>query len=292
MLEKTIKLPRIFIIKGKHLRKSISVLVAFSKQTWRSILVDFSNVGEIRKGDFMVLIAQLEKVFVINKKRIYRRGNIPLAIRKVLAKNILHFSKDLRDTLPENIDADKLRSINPVIISNLVKDLKKVGIDKKNDSGAAFYERIEALITEMVGNAIEHGIKKKLINCWLTSEVNYKTKEIIFTFVDVGLGIAKSHKDSGVALKYRIFGDTKIILDSLYGKLPSSTGRENRGKGLPEIRNMVEMGLISEFIMISNRTSLQYLDNRFISAKVPNFIGTYYSWTICKNDFEKWKNIK
>lgn len=282
-----IKLPRNFIFKGDHLETSISVLVDFSKLIHKNLRLDFSDVREIGKGDIMVLMAQIEKTIIKKNKRIEFIGRIPPFIRSLFSETVLHFTEKNFD---KYTDADKIKTVDPSIISNVSSSLQSVGIRKNSSDAYAFYERIEALLNEIIGNAIEHGIKNKDINCWLTTEKSKNSIKI--TFVDMGIGISRSHKKARLLLKYRIlggFGENKIILDSLYGKLPSSTQTLGRGRGLPEVREIVEKEWVSNFMLISNKTSLLYENNHFKTIKIKNFKGTYYSWTISKYNFEKWK---
>jgi hypothetical protein len=171
--------------------------------------------------------------------------------------------------------------------------MERIGIKKKSAEGFGFYERIEALLTEIVGNAVEHGIKQRNINYWLCSE--RRNNYIKITFVDMGIGIARSHKKARLLPMYRLMGkkgENKIIIDSLYKRLKSSTKLEGRGRGLPEIRQIIEKEWVSEFLLVTNQTALEFKDNQFKATNIKNFKGTYYSWTISKYNFEKWKSTK
>ncbi len=106
----------------------------------------------------------------------------------------------------------------------------------------------------------------------------------------MGVGIIESHKKSGnLLLKYRILGDHQILLDSLNGTLGSSTGESNRGKGLPQLKEMIEKEYISNLVIITNTITLQYKNGNFNYSKNPNFVGTYFSWTINKENFQNGK---
>lgn len=287
-----IKLPENFIFKGDYLSSSVSVLVGFSKLFGKKVQLDFSNIKKVGKGDLMVLMAQLEKTIFNRKKRISIIGKMPLKVKQLLKEKAHHLS-----ITKENFDkyavAEKTNKANPLIVANIVSEMQKIGIKKNNADGFGFYERIEALLTEVVGNAVEHGIKNQNINYWICSEKDGNFIKI--TFVDMGMGIAKSHKKARLLLKYRLLGrkgENKIILDSLYKRLSSSTKKPGRGKGLPEIREIIEREWVSNFLLISNRTAIEFKDSKFIDKNVRNFEGTYYSWTISKYNFEKWKSTK
>ena len=287
MWRKTIQLPKVFVFKDENVRAVITIMVRLSNIWRKKVHIDFSLVKQVRKGDLMVLMAQLEKLS-LKKKQIKFRG-ITKNILGLFREKVIHF-KDFNNANIANI----AKETSPVVVENVVVDLKKIGINRNSDHGFTFYERIKALLTEIMGNAVEHGISNKNINYWLTSEVDNKNKQITVTFVDMGRGIAYSHKKARLPLKYRIIGlfsDNKIVLNSLLGKLPSSTQEVNRGKGLPEIREIIKTGIVSDFILITNRTLIQYNNNQFITNRIDNFKGTYYSWTINKKNFEKWKTL-
>ena len=83
--------------------------------------------------------------------------------------------------------------------------------------------------------------------------------------------------------------DEEILLYALEGKLGSSTKQPNRGRGLPQLRHMVEKKWISDFVLITNRVSLRYINDNFVIKQHPNFVGTYYYWTINKENYTVWK---
>lgn len=288
---KTIRLPEVFVFKDDSLDVAVRVLSCLSKSKYKRILVDFSRVRRTRKGDLMVLLAQLEKLVLKGKSIGIKEGNIPRVVSKIFSKKVSHFTEK---TIEKYVNASKSRMVDPQIVASISHEIKKLGIGRDTMHGLFFYDRVESLLTEIIGNAIEHGIKEKQINCWLTSEMN--DKQITVTFVDMGQGIALSHKKANV-LPWRhkvigLFSDHGIVLDSLFGKLPSSTQEMNRGKGLPEIRSIIEKGFVSDFILITNRTSIQYINKQFVPNRVRNFKGTYYSWTINKQNYEKWESMQ
>lgn len=287
-----IKLPENFVFQGDHINNSVSVLVDFSKFWGKKLWIDFSNVKRIGKGDIMVLMAQIEKNVFNKKKEIRFEGRMPQIV-KFLFKERAHHLNITKENFNKYDVADKTNQVNPLIIANIANEMERIGIRKNSANGYGFYERIEALLTEIVGNAVEHGIKERKINYWLCSEKD--KNKIRITFVDMGIGIARSHKKARLLLNYRLqgkLGENKIILDSLYKKLSSSTKLEGRGRGLPEIRAIIENELVSEFILISNHTALEFKNNQFVAKNIKNFKGTYYSWTISKYNFEKWKSVK
>ena len=119
---------------------------------------------------------------------------------------------------------------------------------------------------------------------------DYNTRSIKFVFVDMGIGIVDSYRKAGLPREHQKKSDDEILLLALNGVLGSSTKEPNRGRGLPQIRDMVEKNYISDFVLITNTVSLRYENGRFEQMSHQNFVGTYYSWTISKENFNLWQN--
>jgi hypothetical protein len=282
---KIVKLPSFFLLKDKYLSPTILSLAQLTKRKEKEFEIDFSELKEMRKGDVMVLYAQIEKSIIINKNKIYRKGSLP-TIKKIkellMSPSIIHHEKK-KIELPEISDSEKEKLLYPKLIDIIVNDLKKIGIKE-------YFYPFNVFLTELIGNAVEHGIENRNINWWLTQEIDRQTKVTKYTFVDMGLGIIDSHKKAGLPLKYMFLKKKKILLDALNGKLGSSTKQSNRGKGLPQLREMIEKEYVTNLILITNSVSLYFQNNIFFTKKNPNFVGTYYSWTIDQNNYQKWKN--
>ena len=287
-----IRLPNSFIFSELHLRSTVSTLEKFSSFRGSKLKIDFSDVNKIGKGDLMVLMAQIEKNIFNRGKKITFTGKMPFIVKQ-LFKERAHHIVITKENFNKYEVAEKTNQVNPVIISKNVVALEQVGIKKNSSDGFGFYERIEAFLSEIIGNAVEHGIKENNLNYWLCYEKSKST--IKFTFVDMGIGIASSHKKARILPLYRLmgrYGENKIIEDSLYKKLASSTKLEGRGRGLPEIREMIEKEWVSDFLLVTNKSAVRYMNNQFKFTNNRDFKGTYYSWTVSKYNFEKWKNTK
>lgn len=287
-----IRLPNNFIFSDLHLRSTTLTLAKFSSFHGTKLKIDFSDVKNIGKGDLMVLMAQIEKNIFNRGKKITFIGKMPWIVQQLL-KEKAHHIVITKENFNKYEVAEKTNQVNPIIISKNVVALEQVGIKKNSSDGVGFYERIEAFLSEIIGNAVEHGIKQNNLNYWLCYEKSKNT--IKFTFVDMGIGIASSHKKARILLLYRLmgkYGDNKIVEDSLYNKLGSSTKLEGRGRGLPEIREMIENEWVSDFLLVTNKSAIRHIDDQFKFTNNKNFKGTYYSWTVSKYNFEKWKSTK
>lgn len=286
---KTIKIPNEFTLREKGSVKGfIKILNTLYQATGGKVCLDFTTVRDISRSDFMVLFALLEKIKRGNKDiKFYRKGK---TVEKFINGSVLRLHKDLSDLPTGTVkDMDNFRMLEPSQIARLANNLTRIGLNRKRY--ASQYERVETLLTEIFSNALEHGIRNRDLDCFITVDVDNRGKKVSFTFVDMGKGIAYSHRnrESGkLPWKYRLSGDSKIVHASLAGELPSSTGESNRGKGLPEISEIVKMELVSEFELITNKVFIDYSGGNFHIQGIPNFAGTYYCWSVTKENFDKW----
>lgn len=281
-----VKFPSQFYMRKDFLYEVIPALRKIVNTNSRNVYIDFSNVENASQGAYMVFLAQVEKAMKLKKNiRLYpilpkakSVQNIIFAKKKYAHKNIEILSSKIPNT-------ESFRTVDPDFIDEIVLELRKIGFSE-------YYEPFYDYLVELIGNATEHGICNRKINWWMLRYRDYQKKCMVYVFVDMGLGIIKSYKKSGLPLRYLLRTKNNIPLDALYGKLGSSTKKNNRGRGLPQIREIIEKGLISDFILITNSVSLRYIDNEFIVSENPNFIGTYFSWTINKDNYITWKNTQ
>lgn len=258
----------------------------------RKVLLDVASVEHVSDDAFVVLKAQIEKtnqtkrkktLFIINRPKDKR---ILYTIKKQFGYSSnnnrieIHIDKDIKDI--------KDTTINTEIIDKTVKKLKTININE-------YFEPFYDFLVELIGNATEHGIKDRHISWWLIhdKDINITHGQCMrYIFVDMGCGIAASHRRAGLPFKYLFRRDSKIVKDSMDGVLKSSTGQPNRGRGLPYIKSIVEKGFISDFFLVTNRTSVKLDNGKLIYSHNKNFIGTYFTWTINKDNVLAWKSLK
>ena len=273
-----IKLPAIFTLDIEQLSKVIPALRKIVTKPTDKIIIDTTNVEDITEGAYMVMLAQVEKALIQNKKvGILLSGNRPKKVMEILSTQMKvkhkHALMPMKIT-SEIIDrAENYNKIDTEIINEIVDELKKIGV--------GFYPPFYDFLVELVGN--------RDINWWLWRERDVKTKCFRYVFVDMGIGIIGSYNEAGFLRKCSFKDRRSILKDAWDGKLGSSTRQEGRGRGLPQIREFVEKGYMSDFVLITNGVSLQAKNGTIKISKNPNFVGTYYSWTIDKSNYLKWK---
>lgn len=283
-------MPPKFIMRREYLGKVVPALRKIIDYPLWMVYVDFSKVEEITDGTYMVFLAQVEKAIINKNKRVRMYVKKLPKSKKVLntlMKQTKYEHQNIRITsnVVPNL-AGSFDKVEPEFIDKIVQELKKIGISE-------YYQPFYDFLIELIGNATEHGIQNKNINWWLLRYRELDKKMMRYVFVDMGNGIIKSYEKSGLRKKFTFNKDTKNIpLDALNGKLGSSTQEEGRGRGLPQIREIIENGFVSNFVLITNTVSLCYSDGKFDASTNPDFAGTYYTWTINKEDYTRWKNFQ
>ncbi len=282
--EKVVFLPSKVSMNQEDFPHFVKSLRSVINNRFRRILLDFSQVTSLDYESYVVMVAQVEKAFYKNKNvAIYRIPNNKKVRDIIFGKNRNHKVYHQTNPFPP-LNSDyylKDAQITPQITVRIENELKKIGV--KN------YYEFNTMVSELVGNAIEHGIRDRNINWWMYHYMDYKTRTIRFVFVDMGKGIIDSYRKAGLSKQYQRMRDDEILLLALKGVLGSSTKEPNRGRGLPQIRDMVEKSFISDFVLITNSVSLRYQNGMFEQNQHQNFVGTYYSWTISKENFHLWQ---
>ena len=280
-----IKFPEKFLIESEYLDKVIPALRKIVTKPTDEIILDFSHVTDISEGAYMVMLAQVEKAISRGRKVTLKAKTIKtLKVWQILTKDKNYKHKNIEIT-NDILKAEYANKLHTDEVDELVEDLKKLGF-------TSYYQPFYDFLVELIGNSVEHGIQHKNINWWLWKERDSRKKCFRYVFVDMGVGIINSYKESKMLSLLRFFNKQKLLLDAFDGKLGSTTRKPGRGRGLPQIKDIVNKGLLSDFVLITNNVSLQYKDNKFITSSNPNFVGTYCSWTISKLNFIVWKNIQ
>lgn len=284
-LIKYLRMPSPFSMDKSFQDKTIRFLrrLIFVKPVF--IAIDYSKLRKITKGEVTVFYAQIEKGNLEFGKKYFRSGKLPknkevkelltIPNKKESTHQLFYLQKELSD-------AEKAKLLYPDMIDKIVGDLRKIGISE-------YYFPFNTFLTELIANAVEHGIQNKNINWWLTQDLNRVDKKIVYTFVDMGIGIVQSHKKAGLPFHYNFFSSRKIVKDAFLGKLGSSTKEIDRGKGLPQIRDLISKNIVSDATIITNNVSLTFNNNYIQTAQTFNFVGTYYTWTISANNVKSWK---
>ncbi|MBY0473114.1 hypothetical protein K2Q00_02395 [Patescibacteria group bacterium] len=171
--------------------------------------------------------------------------------------------------------------------------------EKRIDSG------LHSVMMELMQNTNNHastdvpGEK----HWWLSVNHDLENKKVSFAFLDHGVGILTSlHRKPPES----IWGDwvekvkkgigistndefLKALLD---GKIHQTvTGKTYRGKGLPNIKRMLDFKRISNLHIITNNVAGNGVTGEYKLLDV-NFQGTFFYWELCESNFNRPWTIK
>lgn len=280
-----LKLPKNFLMKMEDLEYVIPIFRSLVKRPTKEIILDFSQVKDIDEGAFLALMAQAQKAEDLKSEKDIKIEVATIKSNKVwtfLSKNRNYKHKHL-DLSKNNLKAESDNQVSPDDIDDFVLELYNLGF-------VTYYEPFYDFLIELIGNAVEHGILQKNINWWLWRERDMKDKCYRYVFVDMGIGILRSYEKAKIVPWYFFRDKCSFLIEALNGQWGSTTRDPGRGRGLPQIKEYVEKEYVSDFVLITNCVSLQYKNGKFITKKVPDFVGTYCSWSISKKNYNAWKS--
>ncbi len=288
--EEQIRFPSCFILDDEDLDESLRSILKIASSGVERIHIDLSEVEKISKEALIMLLAQSEKVIDNIGKEVYIKLPRNKEARNIVNgkwedRHVHHASYKKMDlsTLKEDAFCRQYR-IDPIVAIQAVQELKKIDIHE-------LFKPLYDFLVELIGNATEHGIRGMSLSWWF---LYYKEKNCFrFVFVDMGKGIVGSYVSADATREItQDKSHQEILLEALDGKLGSSTGEENRGKGLPFIMRCVKKGLVSDFILMTNGVYSRYENGAMRTKSIPEFEGTYLSWMINKSNYIQWKNTR
>ncbi len=269
-------MPRNCHIETGDAAKVIRCLRKIMNHKSRNITLDMRNVVNFPFETYITICAQSEKVKE-SGRMVTMNFNSKSSLRVMLERVNNERGKTYHQHIVGNDSLFIQRAnITPEITGVIAGELRRIGIKD--------YYELNTLATEIIGNAIEHGILGRNITWWMYHHKNKDTVKMVF--VDMGTGVIRSYRRAGIG---RFTPAPKLLLDALKGNVGSSTKEPNRGRGLPQMHKMVTENFISNFILITNTVTLRYKNGKYTTETHPDFVGTYYSWTVNKENFIKWQ---
>jgi len=142
---------------------------------------------------------------------------------------------------------------------------------------------VQRTLVECMTNTRAHAAGRKHSRRSWWGSVHVDNGIARFSFVDRGIGIFKSplltrrrHFLRGMGL----LSNESILQGLLAGKIPSSTGRKNRGKGFPNMYKDLtapDRDTIEKLVIISNDVFADVANSKFRTIHPP-FPGTFIYW--------------
>lgn len=145
-------------------------------------------------------------------------------------------------------------------------------------------------LVEICANSVEHANETSYDKNWLVS-ISYSDDKVQYILTDTGKGILstlKRKKSELFADVLHFKQDTEMLKGVFEGAYLSQTGEINRHKGLPEVYESFIEGWISNLQVITNCV-LYNFETKQKRILTNEFKGVMISWTLSKQNIEKWK---
>lgn len=250
----------------------------------RDVFVDLSGVRIITPDAIALLVANVRK---LDHKGIVVNGNYPHEPAALETIRESGFNDYLNTNMPPS--ATKKGAI---VRQDLLQHSKQADgeyarklidfAEKDGDSDRLRLKIAYAHLVECMGNTHQHaGAVPGDQRWWASVFRDVKRQRDCFTFIDMGVGIFNSAELSFRLRLYRYSGFRReqILKELLEGKIPSSTGKSYRGRGLPSIYNSCLAGKISRLVIVTNDVLADAEKRAFVT--LPNEIkGVVLYWEV------------
>lgn len=263
------------------------------------ITISLTNVQYIDYASISILTALSDD---LRDREIILRGNFPINVEAkqfIVESGFLnHMYKEDGSRFPTTTKSEliffekgskKLSNLESIKIGELCKDVVQYLTNER-----IHCKRLRSIILEICGNSIEWGGTGH--KRWLLG-VQYAENKVVFTMTDVGKGILSTLRKKFTTKLTDIFTrkpSDRILMGAFEKKYSSSTGEDNRNKGLPDIKKSFEEGIIESFKVLTNDVILHFDDDSrsqtFARGK-SRFSGTFYQWEMTKKCLIKHREL-
>lgn len=260
----------------------------------RNVFVDLSKVMTLTPDAIALLVAMIP---VCSRRGARIIGNTPLDDRAKRMLNDSGFrryvrsapgSEDLVRTAPMGQIAKRIRTGETVqdrFDQLLARDLIEFGTLKLNGRPTPHGPTYGVLCEGMLNTLNHAGESKRSRQPWWASVyVDAERNRACFTFIDLGVGIFKSHQLT-VALQVkhalRLVNRAELLRRIFRGEIQSTTREPGRGNGLPGMYEHCKAGRIRDFTVIAN-DAIGKAEFEAYEVLSDYFPGTLLYWEIEK----------
>jgi hypothetical protein len=258
----------------------------------KQFIIDSRNVTFVTIDVIMYLIAIMKNIRFNIIQQYTFKGYYPYddSAKKIYEES--GFSKFVRSKskrLPAN--TEKLQIISGY--RNLGEEAKKICdfVIDKFSKDRKYTQKLYSVLIEMMSNVYFHAYNdNQLMKPMWYTYAEYDSKNIKIVFLDTGIGIANTvHKHNMYEKLVRKFGsriinDSYLILSALNGEFRTNTEEENRGRGLPSIKDFAFSEYCSEFSVLSGKgyCKMENKGTKELTCYDVNeeILGTIYMFTI------------
>jgi len=293
------------------LNNSEEVIKFISKieEAFQKFRSTFVILREVKNFDYGALTLLLSTMSSFKIKGLKFNGNQPKEINARVLINDSGFFESLYKNRngaeyslgsPNQIITHMDKNVIPQVVLPIMEESSKtIWGDKKIISG------LHSALMELMQNTNNHASFGVLgeKHWWLSINHDKQNRRVSFSFVDHGVGIVRSLKGKpkespwyNIASALKIRNDCDFIQKLMEGALhkaasKTTTKKSYRGKGLPNIKRMVDYKYISNLHIITNNVhgNVESGEYNLLSNE---FKGTFFYWEIGDSNKNKPWNIQ
>lgn len=267
---------------------NIITFITNRKNFGKNIFIDISKISNLTIDALMYLLAIVNNLSENFKNKYSFSGNAPSNedVRKLFAESgFYHFVKyqgnaplaKSNDTVQimsgENCDTGLAKKICDFVS-------EKAAVSKRCCSF------LYNMIIELMSNTHRHAYPEGqgiLHSRWYCFAEYDRENIVSFSFMDTGAGIpATVRKKFYERIDFlQIKGEHSYVVSALQGEFRTATGKSNRGKGLPKIREFCSTSKIKNLHILANRADVMVNKRGYTSSDITTSLcGTLYYWQI------------
>lgn len=263
------------------------------KTVSKELFIDIRDVTILRTDALMYLLAIMNNHDPKYDRELRFSGNEPsnANVKKKFQESGFYNYVRPRGIVRLNKDTDNIQIVsgedcdteNAKRVSDFV--CKIAGISKRR-CGFLYNTMIELMSNTHKHAYNDSGVLKPIWYCFAEHEGD---GTISFTFMDTGSGIPStvSKNFSEKVNILRLKEENRYVISALDGEFRTSTKMDNRGKGLPKIREFRTKDSFKELHIVSNKADVQVGKNDYVGRDMDKALqGTLYYWSI---DIDKLK---
>ncbi len=287
-----------FVENTEETNKYFCNLVDFinnSNNFGKRIYIDILNVDILTIDALMYLLAVVNGANNIYSDKYFFCGNVPsnAKIKKMFYDSGFFNYVNYKGT--ENIatDNDTVKIASGTDYNVCTAKMMADFVSEKAHVSKLKCRFIYIMMIELMANTHKHAYNQKntgVLPRWYCFASYNKSDTITFTFVDTGEGIPTTvTKNFAERIDIlRIKGEDKYVISALNGDFRTATKKENRGKGLPKLRQYCTDGNIQDMRIITNRADVTVHPIGYDSKRNSTPLrGTLYYWHLNINSLGK-----
>lgn len=253
--------------------------------------------------DYGAIAILLSVMFMFRVMRISFNGDFPKdleAKRLIIESGFFdHINRPIDEKVPysENKDNQVVthmdRNVDPELSLPLMQAASiTIWGEKRVDGG------MHSVLMELMQNTNNHASSEAVSgekHWWLSVNHDKEKKVVRFSFVDHGVGILASLDRKPAGSKwYGLIDGAKSVLgirsndeflrEIMAGHIHETvTKKKYRGKGLPNIKRMIDFNRIGKLHVISNNVYANIQDEQYRLLSC-DFKGTFFYWEMCESN--------